>query len=121
MKQTEDPAAAVPVELAETYRTAERRALGAALVTVTLWASAFIGIRSAGEELSPGALSLGRLLIGSLLLGALALRRGEALPSRSDLRRIGLCGLLWFGIYNVALNAAEQRVDAGTAAMLVNG
>ena len=29
-------------------------------------------------------------------------------------------GLLWFGVYNVALNAAEQRVDAGTAAMLVN-
>jgi drug/metabolite transporter (DMT)-like permease len=120
MKQTEDPAAAVPVELAETYRTAERRALGAALVTVTLWASAFIGIRSAGEELSPGALSLGRLLIGSLLLGVIAARRGEALPSRSDLARIGLCGVVWFGIYNVALNAAEQRVDAGTAAMLVN-
>jgi drug/metabolite transporter (DMT)-like permease len=98
----------------------ERRALGAALITVTLWASAFIGIRSAGEQLSPGALSLGRLLIGSLLLGALVIRRWEALPSRDDLVRIGVCGLLWFGIYNVALNAAEQRVDAGTAAMLVN-
>jgi drug/metabolite transporter (DMT)-like permease len=28
--------------------------------------------------------------------------------------------LLWFGIYNVALNEAERRLDAGTAAMLVN-
>jgi drug/metabolite transporter (DMT)-like permease len=28
--------------------------------------------------------------------------------------------VLWFGLYNVALNAGEQRVDAGTAAMLVN-
>ena len=28
-------------------------------------------------------------------------------------------GVLWFGIYNVALNAGEQRVDAGTAAMLI--
>jgi drug/metabolite transporter (DMT)-like permease len=28
--------------------------------------------------------------------------------------------VLWFGAYNVALNEAEQRVDAGTAAMLVN-
>jgi drug/metabolite transporter (DMT)-like permease len=27
---------------------------------------------------------------------------------------------LWFGLYNVALNGAERRVDAGTAAMLVN-
>ena len=30
------------------------------------------------------------------------------------------CGLLWFGLYNLALNAAEHKVDAGTAAMLVN-
>ena len=28
-------------------------------------------------------------------------------------------GLLWFGLYNVALNAGERRVDAGTAAMLI--
>ena len=28
-------------------------------------------------------------------------------------------GVLWFGLYNVALNAGELRVDAGTAAMLV--
>ena len=116
MTQADSKVIAVPTSIPPM----ERRALVAALITVTLWASAFIGIRSAGEQLSPGALSLGRLLIGSLLLGALALRRWEALPSRSDLVRIGVCGLLWFGIYNVALNAAEQRVDAGTAAMLVN-
>ena len=28
-------------------------------------------------------------------------------------------GVLWFGVYNVALNAGERRVDAGTAAMLI--
>ncbi len=28
-------------------------------------------------------------------------------------------GVLWFGIYNVALNAGERRIDAGTAAMLI--
>jgi drug/metabolite transporter (DMT)-like permease len=33
---------------------------------------------------------------------------------------LALCGALWFGVYNVALNEAERRVDAGTAAMLVN-
>jgi len=33
---------------------------------------------------------------------------------------IAVCGVAWFAVYNVALNAAEQRVDAGTAAMLVN-
>jgi drug/metabolite transporter (DMT)-like permease len=95
-------------------------ALGAALVTVVLWASAFVGIRSAGHELSPGALALGRLLIGSLALGALVLIRREPLPARRDLPAIALCGVLWFGVYNVVLNEAERRVDAGTASMLVN-
>ena len=33
---------------------------------------------------------------------------------------IALCGALWFGLYNVVLNEAERRVDAGTASMLVN-
>ena len=30
-----------------------------------------------------------------------------------------VCGTLWFGAYNVLLNAGERDVDAGTAAMLV--
>lgn len=95
-------------------------AWGAALVTVVLWASAFVGIRAAGEDLSPGALSLARLLVGSVTLGAVVLIRRERLPARRDLPAIALCGVLWFGLYNVVLNAAERLVDAGTAAMVVN-
>ena len=98
----------------------ESLALAAALVTVVLWASAFVGIRSAGRFLSPEALALGRLLVSSVVLGSLAYVRREALPARGDLARIALYGLLWLGIYNVVLNEAERRVDAGTAAMLVN-
>jgi drug/metabolite transporter (DMT)-like permease len=92
----------------------------AALTTVALWASAFVGIRAAGRDLGPGALSLARLLVGALALGAVVAVRREPLPPRADLRRLLVCGVLWFGIYNVALNAAERHVDAGTAAMLVN-
>jgi drug/metabolite transporter (DMT)-like permease len=95
-------------------------ALGAALVTVGLWASAFVGIRSAGRDFSAGSLTLGRLLVASVVLGAVVAIRREPLPSRRDVPAIVVCGVLWFGVYNVALNAAEQRVDAGTAAMLVN-
>jgi drug/metabolite transporter (DMT)-like permease len=95
-------------------------ALAAALVTVALWASAFVGIRDAGAEIAAGPLSLGRLLVGSALLGALVAHRREALPPRRDLPRLALFGLLWFAVYNVVLNTAERRVDAGTAAMLVN-
>ncbi|MGZ4269660.1 MAG: DMT family transporter [Solirubrobacteraceae bacterium] len=92
----------------------------AALITVVLWSSAFVGVRAAGAELSPGPLTLGRLLVGTLALGLLVAARRDALPPRRDAGRLLLCGLLWFGAYNVLLNAAEQRVDAGTAAMLVN-
>lgn len=95
-------------------------ALSAALVTVGLWASAFVGIRSAGHDISAGALTLGRLLVASAVLGAVVAVRREPLPARGDVPGLLVCGLLWFGVYNVALNAAEQRVDAGTAAMLVN-
>ena len=95
-------------------------ALVAALVTVGLWASAFVGIRDAGHHISPGALSLGRVLVATLALGALVAWRQEAMPPRSDWPRLILVGLLWLGAYNVLLNAAERHVDAGTAAMLVN-
>ena len=110
--------------LATTARLpAERKrylALGAALVTVTLWASAFVGIRDAARHLSPGALALGRLTIASIALGLIVLARREPLPSRRDLGAIAFVGVFWFGLYNIALIEAEQRVDAGTAAMLVN-
>jgi drug/metabolite transporter (DMT)-like permease len=99
---------------------APRLALAAAFVTVVLWASAFVGIRAAGEEISAGPLSLARLLVGSAVLGLLVAVRRERLPPRTDVPRLVLCGLLWFAAYNVVLNGAEQRVDAGTAAMLVN-
>jgi drug/metabolite transporter (DMT)-like permease len=94
--------------------------LGAALTTIVLWASAFVGIRAAGQDFSAGALSLARLLVGSAALGALAYAKRAALPPREDVPRLLLVGVLWFGVYNVALNEAERHVDAGTAAMLVN-
>jgi len=92
----------------------------AMLVTVVLWASAFVGIRSASRYLSPGALALGRLAIASLALGTIMLIRRERLPPARLLPGIAACGVLWFGLYNVLLNEAERHVDAGTAAMLVN-
>jgi drug/metabolite transporter (DMT)-like permease len=95
------------------------RATAAGFVSVGLWASAFVGIRAAGPHFSPGPLAVGRLLIGSVLLGLVVAVRREPLPARRDLPAIVLCGLLWFALYNVALNAGERHVDAGTASMLV--
>jgi drug/metabolite transporter (DMT)-like permease len=95
-------------------------ALAAGLVTVSVWGSAFVAIRAAGEALSPGAVALGRLIVSSAVLGAVAFVRRERLPARRDLLPIALYGVLWLGVYSVTLNAAERRVDAGTAAMLIN-
>jgi drug/metabolite transporter (DMT)-like permease len=93
--------------------------LAAVSCTLVFWASAFVAIRHLGEDYSPGALSLGRLLVGALCLGVVALSRGFPRPSRADLLVIVVIGVLWFGVYNVALNEGERRVDAGTAAMLI--
>ena len=95
-------------------------ALVAGMVTVTLWGSAFVGIRAAGATLSPGSIALGRLLVSSAILTGVALARRERLPQRRDLVSIAVFGVLWLGVYSVTLNAAERLVDAGTAALLVN-
>jgi drug/metabolite transporter (DMT)-like permease len=95
-------------------------ALLAVVVTVVLWASAFIGIRSAGSAYAPGALALGREAIGALVLGVISVIRREGLPPRAAWPGILCSGLLWFGLYTFALNWGERRVDAGTAALIVN-
>ncbi|HYH31426.1 MAG TPA: DMT family transporter [Pseudonocardia sp.] len=107
-----------PAAPASRYRWS---ALAAVAVTLTAWASAFVGIRAVGAFYEPGPMTLGRLLVGSLALGAgLLVTRRWVPPTRREWALIILCGLAWFTVYNVALNAAEQRVDAGTTAMLVN-
>ncbi len=92
----------------------------ALLVTVLLWASAFVGIRAIGDTFSPGSLSLGRLAVGSIMLTVIAWPRREPLPVGRPLLLIAFYGVVWFGAYNIALNAAEQHLDAGTTALVVN-
>lgn len=99
----------------------DARVIGAVTFTVLAWASAFVAIRAAGRDFSPGALALGRLSIGAVVLGLLvvASRRRWVAPTGREWLLILLCGLTWFAVYNVVLNAAEQRIDAGTTAMIV--
>lgn len=103
--------------------------------TLLLWASAFVAIRYVDRFVGAGALALGRLIVGSVCLGALMLwqrfwsaRQAVLNPPANRLgfprgRALALtvlCGVLWFGLYNLALNLGERRLDAGTSALLVN-
>ncbi|MGH8880031.1 MAG: EamA family transporter, partial [Stackebrandtia sp.] len=100
--------------------TVDRRAMAAASVTVLAWASAFVSIRSAGASYSPGSLALGRMATAAIVLLAIWAIRGGGLPRKAAWPGILITGVLWFGLYMVALNWGEQEVDAGTAAMVVN-
>jgi drug/metabolite transporter (DMT)-like permease len=94
--------------------------VAAVSVTLVLWASAFVAIRHLGPDFRPGALSLGRLLVGAIALGAVVLtQRTMPRPTGREWGSIVAIGVLWFGIYNVALNEGEHHVDAGTASMLL--
>lgn len=118
----------MPAARADAGQGLGRAGVAAVVVTVLAWASAFVVIRFAGPWLSPGALTLGRLLVGTVALtvltsfrslgGGRRLERLRALPRRGRWLLV-LVGLAWFGVYNVALNAGERHVDAGTASMII--
>ena len=106
--------------LRETRLSMNALGVAAVVVTVVLWASAFVGIRAVGPSFSPGALTLGRLAIAAVVLGAVVLPKLRALPRGREWWPILAYGVMWFGGYNVALNAAEHSLDAGTSALLIN-
>ena len=84
-----------------------------------MWASAFVVIRHVAHDISPGSLGAGRLIVAALVVLPLVLRRGWVQPTRREWILLTACGVGWFGIYNLALNEGERRVDAGTAAMII--
>ncbi|EPQ78585.1 DMT family transporter [Mycobacterium marinum] len=102
-------------------------------VTVTLWAFAFVGVRSAGRVFSPGVLALSRLFIAVMVMAVIATiaatytaYAGRATtrrlrpPSAAALTLVIAYGVAWFGAYSIVISWAEQHIDAGTTALLVN-
>lgn len=101
---------------------AERRSwpvVAAVGFTLVAWASAFVVIRFVARDVSPGALALGRLVVASVVLSLLMIGRRRVSLQRREWALVALIGVAWFAIYNIALNAGERHVDAGTASMLI--
>jgi drug/metabolite transporter (DMT)-like permease len=109
----------VPAAPSSAPRPAAWLPVAAMAVTLVLWSSAFVAIRHLGHDVTPGALSLGRLLVAGLALSVLLARGRRRRMTRNEVLLLLVCGVSWFGVYNIALNDSERRIDAATAAMLV--
>lgn len=88
--------------------------------TVLMWASAFPAIRIALNAFSPGALAFLRFAIASAALGLYWLVARPPLPRGKDLLRVVAAGGLGISLYNLALNAGETLINAGTASFLMS-
>ena len=103
-----------------TGRTGDRRTtIVAVVVTVTLWSSAFAGIREGLRSYGPVQLVAFRFILASLLLLALARPLGVGLPRWRDLPALFALGFCGMTVYPLALAIGEQHVSAGVASMVV--
>lgn len=90
------------------------------LLTIFLWASAFVGIRIGLSGYSPGALALLRFLVASVCM--LVIYRFQVVsqpmtwPHRIQLLVAGMAGI---GVYNICLNMGELSVSAGIASFVI--
>lgn len=94
-------------------------ALAAVGLTIFLWSSAFVGIRAALEEYTPGSLVLFRYLVASAVLLVYAMLTGMRLPEKRDLPAILLFGLLGFTVFNLGVSYGAVGVSAGSTSLLV--
>jgi drug/metabolite transporter (DMT)-like permease len=99
--------------------TSDGRIIVAVFVTVVTWASAFAGIRAGLVSYSPEGLALLRYITASLALAIYAVVKQIHLPTPRDLLGMAITGFLGFSFYNVALNAGEIRIPAGTASLII--
>ena len=96
------------------------RVLFAIIGTVLAWSSAFVVIRAVLPVFEPGELAFLRQLVAVPLLAVWMIGQKWLWPTVREWALIAIFGLTWFSIYIVALNTAEQTIDAGTASFVVN-
>jgi drug/metabolite transporter (DMT)-like permease len=94
--------------------------LAAIVGTVLAWSSAFVVIRAALGSFAPGELALIRQSVAVPLLGLFLIGKKWIWPTAREWGLITAFGVTWFSTYIVALNTAEQTIDAGTASFIVN-
>ncbi len=86
-------------------------------VAVVSWGESWVSIRVAVAHYSPGQLALGRYAVASLVLLPLLLRNRPRFAPR-DWLPVFVSGVCGFSLYNLFLNAGEQTISAGAAALI---
>jgi drug/metabolite transporter (DMT)-like permease len=95
-------------------------AVAIAIATI-VWGSAFVGIRAVLPYFSPTELASVRFVIAAIILGAIVFRRIR----RWDVPRRAWLPLIFGGVFGIAvyhglLNWGMRRVDAASAAFIIN-
>lgn len=91
------------------------------LIAVTLWASAFAGIRAGLEGYTPGALALLRFLIASLCITIMHVNIPKKIPIPSrDKVLLLFTGMLGLGVYSLMLNYGEIEIPSGVASFIIS-
>lgn len=93
--------------------------LAAGLAAVLAWSSAFIGIGFALRAIPPAQLVLLRFLVASACFTVLAVVGRVRRPALRDLPGLVLLGLIGQVVYQLALVAAQTRISAGAAGVLI--
>ncbi|MBA2662650.1 MAG: DMT family transporter [Bradymonadaceae bacterium] len=99
-----------------------RRALfayGLLVFTMSIWASAFAGIRFMLGEISPMSLTVLRMVIAACTLLVVGLVGRIGLPRREDLGRLIAAALFGFTIYHLLLNLGTAHIKAGQASFII--
>jgi drug/metabolite transporter (DMT)-like permease len=94
--------------------------LVAQTIMITLWGSAFAGIRVGLKGFSPENIALLRLLVGSFTLLLYAMWSKIPFPKIKDIPMFMLLGFLGFAVYQTALNFGERTVSAGPSSLIVS-
>lgn len=92
----------------------------ALLLSILFWASAFVGIRDALVDYSPGALALLRFLTASVFLIPFGFLYKIKVPRLKDFPFFLVIGFIGITTYHVALNYGELTVTAATSSFIIS-
>jgi drug/metabolite transporter (DMT)-like permease len=94
--------------------------IGAVIVTILAWASAFPAIRAGLQAFGPIELGALRFAVAAVPAAIFLAVTRPAWPTVSDFLRLVTGGCLFVALYTALLNMGETTVSAGAASFIIN-